>query len=194
MAVLIVNCELLIVISMIIGLVGEKLAGKDTVANYIVEKYGAAHFRFTHILDAVLEELNLPISRKNEIDLGLGLRKIFGEHVLVNALEKRVQKSLSSYRVVNGIRMDELDIIKTWDNVYIIYITAPGNIRFQRYQKRREKADDAEMNMEQFTQQDSDPTELAIPELGKRADFKIENIGSLKELHQKVDDIIKKIK
>ena len=26
---------------MIIGLVGEKLAGKDTVANYLVEKYGA---------------------------------------------------------------------------------------------------------------------------------------------------------
>jgi dephospho-CoA kinase len=29
---------------MIIGLVGEKLAGKDTIANYLVEKYGASPF------------------------------------------------------------------------------------------------------------------------------------------------------
>ena len=64
------------------------LAGKDTVANYLVGKHNAAHFRFTHILDAVLEELNLEISRKNEIDLGLNLRQVFGEHVLVEALEK----------------------------------------------------------------------------------------------------------
>ena len=92
---------------MIIGLVGEKLAGKDTAANYLVEKYQADHFRFTHILDAILEELNLPISRANEIDLGLSLRKVFGEHVLVNALQKRVKKSWAKLVVVNGIRMDK---------------------------------------------------------------------------------------
>ncbi|MEK7161837.1 MAG: hypothetical protein AAB729_04070 [Patescibacteria group bacterium] len=61
----------------IVGLVGEKLAGKDTTANHLVAKYGAGHFRFTHILDAILEDLDMPISRKNEIDLGLSLRKIF---------------------------------------------------------------------------------------------------------------------
>jgi dephospho-CoA kinase len=175
---------------MIIGLVGEKLAGKDTVANYLVENHNAMHFRFTHILDAILEDLNMPISRQNEIDLGLGLRKIFGEHVLINALEARVKRSLASYRVVNGIRMDEFDIVKSW-GAKIIYITAPVDIRFQRYNLRREKADDAVMDFEQFKHQDTGPTEARIPELGEKADFKIENVGSLPELYKKVDDVIK---
>ena len=177
---------------MIIGLVGEKLAGKDVVANYLVGKYNAGHFRFTHILDAILEELNLEISRKNEIDLGLGLRKVFGEHVLINALEQRVKRSLSSYRIVNGIRMDEMDVVKGW-GAKIIYITAPVKDRFDRYMLRREKADDAIMNFEQFEKQEKEPTELAIPELGKKADFRIDNNGSLEELYKKVDDIFKKL-
>lgn len=177
---------------LIIGLVGEKLAGKDTTANYLVQKYGADHFRFTHILDAVLEDLDMPISRQNEINLGLGLRKVFGEHALVNALEKRVKKSWAKLIVVNGIRMDEMDVVKSW-GAKIIYITAPIEVRFKRYQTRREKTDDATMDFEQFAEQEKGPTEQRIPELGKKADFKIENIGSLEELYKKADEIIKKL-
>lgn len=178
---------------LVVGLVGEKLAGKDTIAEYLVQKYDAGHFRFTHILDALLEELRLPISRENEIKLGLGLRKIFGEHVLVEALEKRVRKSWASMIVVNGIRMDEMDIVKFW-GAKIIYVTAPLEVRFARYNNRREKADDAQMNMEDFTKLESGPTEIAIPDLGKNADFKIENTGTVEELYRKVDDIIKNLK
>lgn len=177
----------------IIGLVGEKLAGKDTTANYLVKKYGADHFRFTHILDAILEDLDMPISRQNEINLGLGLRKVFGEHALVNAVEKRVKKSWASLIVVNGIRMDEMDVVRSW-GAKIIYVTAPIETRFERYLTRREKADDASMNFEQFVSQEKGPTEERIPELGKKADFKIDNIGSLEELYGKADVIIKQLK
>jgi dephospho-CoA kinase len=177
----------------IIGLVGEKLAGKDTTANYLVEKYSADHFRFTHILDAILEDLDMEISRKNEITLGMGLRKAFGEHVLINAVEDRIKKSWASFIVVNGIRMDELDIVKSW-GAKTIYVTAPVEVRFQRYQTRKEKADDALLNFEQFKEQENGPTEQRIPELGTKADFKIENTGSLEELYGKVDEILKQIK
>ena len=155
-----------------------------------MEKYAANHFRFTHILDEILDELNLPISRKNEIDLGLGLRKIFGEHVLVNALEKRAHEA-SQTIVINGIRMDEMEIIKGW-GAKIIYVTAPPETRFERYQNRKEKTDDAVMNFQEFKEQENG-TELHIPELGKQADYKIENTGSLDDLYKKVEDIIKKL-
>lgn len=178
---------------MIIGLVGEKLAGKDTVANYLVEKYEASHFRFTHILDEILETLNLPISRQNEIDLGLGLRKVFGEHVLVDALGKRAKEAWTSLIVVNGIRMDEMEVVKQWPDAIIVYVTAPLQIRFDRYQKRREKADDAQLNFEQFTKAEQGPTEARIPELGSKADYRIDNVGSLEELYKKFDDLIKNL-
>lgn len=173
----------------IIGLVGEKLAGKDTISEYLVGKYDAGHFRFTHILDAILEDLDMAVSRKNEIDLGLALRKVFGQHVLVNALEERVKKSWANLIVVNGIRMDELEVVRSW-GAKIIYVTAPVEVRYERYKNRREKADDAQMSLEQFKEQEKGPTELAIPSLGKQADLRIDNIGSLEELYRKVDAII----
>lgn len=177
----------------IIGLVGEKLAGKDTISEYLVKKYRAGHFRFAHILDAILEDLDLPISRKNEIDLGLSLRKIFGPHVLVEALGHRVEKSWESNVVINGIRMDELDVVKSW-GAKIIYVTAPSELRFERYKNRHQKEDDGVMDFEGFKKQETGPTEQAIPELGGKADFRIDNIGSLDELYKKVDEIMIQIK
>jgi dephospho-CoA kinase len=138
-----------VVMKQIIGLVGEKLAGKDTIANYMVEKHGADHVRFTHVLDEVLNALNLPVSRRNEIDLGLGLRKIFGDGVLGRAIINRVQKSDKDLVVVNGIRMDEMQDIKNLGAV-IIYVTAPAEARFERYKNRHEKSDDGVMDFEQF--------------------------------------------
>jgi dephospho-CoA kinase len=177
----------------IIGLVGEKLSGKDTTANYIAEKYSAGHFRFSHILDDILRILALDVSRRNEIDLGLGLRKIFGEHVLVDALHARSKSATNEIIVVNGIRMDEFEVVKGWEGAKIIYITAPLETRFERYKQRKEKADDAAQNLEQFAAQEKEPTEVGIPGLGARADYKIENTGTLEELHAKIDEIIKSL-
>jgi dephospho-CoA kinase len=178
---------------LILGVVGEKLAGKDTVAKYIQQKTGAFHIKFSNLLDEILTILDMPISRRNEIDLGLGLRDIFGPEVLYKALKKRVLETDKDIAIVNGIRMDEQEKVIKELGAKIIYVTAPVEIRFERYKQRQEKTDDAVMNFEQFKEQENELTEVGIPELGKRADFKIENTGSLKELYTKVDDIIDKI-
>jgi dephospho-CoA kinase len=177
----------------IVGLVGEKFAGKDAVANYLADKHNAAHIRFSHILDDILRLLNLPISRRNEVDLGLGLRQIFGRAVLGPAIIKRAEASGADLVVINGIRMDEMENIKNI-GAKIIYITAPANTRFERYQKRHEKTDDGVMDFEQFKEQEKELTEIGIPELGKRADFRIDNTGTLEELYEKADKIIQNLK
>ncbi|HYV33873.1 MAG TPA: hypothetical protein VE973_03420 [Candidatus Limnocylindria bacterium] len=179
---------------MIIGLVGEKLSGKDTVALFLAQEHKADHFKFSQILDSILNMLNLDLSRRNEIDLGLALRGAFGPHVLINALKNKVEKSSANLVVVNGIRMDEFEIVKAWDGAKTIYITAPVEERFERYKQRHEKVDDAVMDFEHFKAQEQEQTEVGIPALGARADFKIENTGSLEELYGKVNEIIKQFK
>lgn len=178
----------------IIGIVGEKLAGKDVMANYLVKKYGAQHFRFSHILDDILVILNLEISRRNEIDLGLGLRKVFGDDVLVTALKKRAEAATSDLVVVNGIRLGEFDIVKSWPGAKVVYVTAPAAVRFERYQQRHQKADDAIMDFEQFVAQEKELTEVGIPALGARADFRIDNTGTLEEFYKKIDEVVGKLK
>ncbi len=176
----------------ILGLIGEKFAGKDAAANYLEKQHGFTHVRFSHVLDDILRLLDLPISRRNEIDLGLGLRKIFGDGVLGHAIEKRVKESGADFLVLNGIRMDEMRNVKNL-GAKTIYITASAEIRFERYQQRHEKTDDALMDYDDFIKQEQEATEKGIPSLGAQADYKIENTGTLKELYEKVDGIINKL-
>ncbi len=175
---------------MIIGLTGEKLAGKDTVAEYLVKKHGAAHIRHSHILDEILNLLDVPVSRRNEIDLGMGLRQVFGTGVLGRALKKRVTGAKADLIVINGIRFqDELENTHEL-GAKIVYLTAPEDIRYQRFLIRQEKADDANQNLEQFRLQEQEPTEIGIPALGAQADIRIDNIGSLEELYQKIETLL----
>src|SRR3990167_5334633 len=108
---------------LIIGLVGEKLAGKDEAAKYLVKKYGASHIKFSHLLDEILDILDMPKTRRNEIDLGLGLREVFGADVLYGALKKRVSAADVNMIIINGIRMDEFDKIVKDLGAKTIYIT-----------------------------------------------------------------------
>ena len=179
---------------LIIGLVGEKLAGKDTVAEFLVKNYGAFHIKFSHILDEIIDILDMPKTRRNEIDLGLGLREVFGPSALYKALKKRIEISTEPKVVINGIRMDEFDKIVKELGAKTIYVTAPLEVRFARYLKRHEKVDDGKMNFEEFAKQDREElTEKDIPQIGARANYKIENTGSLEELNGKVKEIIKEL-
>jgi dephospho-CoA kinase len=172
-----------------IGLVGEKFSGKDEVAKYLVGRQGAYHSRFSHVLDDILKELDLPISRRNEIDLGLAIRKVFGPGILSNAVIKRAENSGKDFIVFNGIRMDEMVPIRQ-KGALIVYVTAPAELRYERFLNRKEKTDDASQTFEQFLEQEKELTEVGIPSLGAGADFKIENTGTLEELYKKVDEIV----
>lgn len=178
---------------LILGLLGEKFAGKDSAANYLVAKHDAAHFRFSHILDDILKLLALPISRNNEIALGLGLRQIFGGQVLGPAILQRVQACNQALVVVNGLRMDEVETLRQL-GAKIIYITAPAELRFERYRKRREKTDDGSLDFKAFLEQEQGPTEVGIPVLGQNADFKIENTGSLEDLYRQLEEVLTQLR
>ncbi|MEK7617820.1 MAG: hypothetical protein AAB410_01625 [Patescibacteria group bacterium] len=179
---------------LIIGLVGEKLAGKDEAAKYLVKKFGAFHIKFSHLLDGILDILDIPKTRRNEIDLGLGLREVFGPEVLFRALKKRVLESNAPAVVINGIRMDEQETIIKELGAKMIYITAPVELRYERYRHRKEKIDDGKMSFEEFARQDKEElTEKGIPELGKQAKYRIDNTKTLEDLHAEINKIISKI-
>jgi dephospho-CoA kinase len=180
----------------IIALTGEKLSGKDAAADYLEKKYGAFHARHSHILDEILRMLDLPVSRRNEIDLAMGLRRAFGTGIVGRGLRKRVLEMEDKFPFVlmNGVRFkEEADDVRSLGGK-MIYITAPEDVRYKRYLARKEKADDAIQSLEEFRQQEKEPTEAGISELGRQADFKIENAGSLEDLHEQADKIITAIK
>jgi dephospho-CoA kinase len=175
---------------MIIGLVGEKLSGKDTVAEYLVKQYGAAHVRTSHILDELLKVLGLPITRRNEIEAGRGMEMVFGDKVIGEALVKRINTSNAPMVVNNGLRQEYQFKDAQAMGAKIIYVTAPAELRYQRSVKRSSEQKDDGHNIDQFLEQDKEWIESQIPRLGASADFRVENTGSLQDLYKKIDEII----
>jgi dephospho-CoA kinase len=180
---------------MIIGVLGEKLAGKDTVAEYLVDKYGASHVRTSKILDELLNVLGLPITRQNEIEAGRGMEIVFGPHVIGEAVKKRIENlQKKDLIIINGLRLqNQFDDAKQL-GAKIIYVTAPAELRYQRSLKRIKENKDGISSFEDFLAVEQGWTEITIPKFATRADYKIENTGTLEELHAKVDMIIHTLK
>lgn len=179
---------------MILAFIGEKLGGKDAVTKYLIENHNAVQVKYSEVLDEILEILDIERSRKNETALAMGLRDLFGKDVLVPALKNKISKLSSPLIIMNGVRFqEELEAIKDLE-VKSIYITAPQEIRYQRYLKRVEKTDDGTKSFEDFQKEDQNsPTEVNIPGLGSKADHFIDNTGSLEELYSKVDKLLQEL-
>jgi dephospho-CoA kinase len=177
---------------LLLGIVGEQFSGKDTAADYLKDKHGAFHIRQSHILDEILNVLGLEISRRNEIDLGMALRQVFGTQTVGQAVAKKLAESNKPLEVAQGIRFqEEFDIVRKLGGK-MIYITAPAEIRYQRAMQRQEKTDDRKQTFEQFLETEkTEPTEVGIPGLGAQADMRIDNSGSREDLYKKIDDLLK---
>ena len=177
----------------VIGLIGPKAAGKDSIGSHIVKKYGGKKHSHSETLDEILHVLRIPNTRENVIRL-VALRKNFGDDVLINALNKKIKLDHTDIIVVTGIRFEnEFKNIRSYPKNAIIYVNAPPEQRYQRQSNRNYRADDPTMSYEEFLSLEKRETEIHIHNLGEKADFKILNTCSEQELFAKVDDIIKKI-
>ena len=184
----------LLFMSLIIGLIGQKLSGKDTVANYLVNRYGAVSIASSQLLDETLQVLGLPKSRENETSLAVALRTAFGENILNSANLNRLRNINPKIGLVNGIRRPQELIQSKQEHVRTIYISAPAEVRYERYQFRQEKKDDGVLSFEDFLRQDTEsPTEKDIVTIGEQAEFRINNNSDLQTLYTEIDRIIEQL-
>lgn len=178
---------------LVIGIIGPKASGKETIANYIAGRYNGKSHSHSEILDDILSVLDIPNTRQNEIKL-VALRKTFGPNVLTNALNKKIKAEDVSIQAITGIRFDsEYENIRSYPHNAVIYVDAPIEQRYQWQLKRGQKNNDAKMSFEEFQGIEQMETEVNIVELGKKADFKIQNRGSTEQLYAQIDAIMKQI-
>lgn len=176
---------------LIIGLVGETGSGKDTVANHINKKYDVTLRRFASPLKKTLRFFTKKASKDDNAWLYGVLKERFGEDVLHEALRKEINHLERDVICVNGLRMpkDE-EFIRSFPNSVIIYVTADQHLRWERTLNRGEKSDDNKP-FEDFQEFEATAeTEKAVPEIGARAEHKIQNAGTLDDLLSATNDIM----
>ena len=176
-----------------IALVGQSGSGKDTVANYLTEKYWCTHVSSGDLLRAYVAEHTLGEPTKPVLNaLGITLRNKFGADFLVRmALEKHLPRL-----VLSGLRaVPEVEAFKKAGGV-VIGITAPLRVRYERAKARGNI--DSNRSFEEFEkfealeEKSRDPNAQNLSAVLQMADVVIENEGTREELFGNVDEILKK--
>ncbi|MDD2766570.1 MAG: AAA family ATPase [Candidatus Moranbacteria bacterium] len=178
----------------ILGISGEIASGKDTVGKYMVEKYQASSLRFSQPLRDMLDRLYLEQNRENMAKLSLHLRKAFGEDIFSRVILAEAEKSENKLVVVDGIRRSP-DIIhlENEEHFYFVYVETSPEARYKRLIQRHQNTDDTIKTEAQFEKDALLESETQIRALKERADFVINNDGTLEELYAQVDEMVKKL-
>ncbi|MBN2126797.1 MAG: AAA family ATPase [Candidatus Diapherotrites archaeon] len=169
-----------------IVLVGLARSGKDTLADYLCEKYNFKKFVFSDVLVELAEQKKLEPSKMNLVKLGDELRAKEGMHAVASRLLKKVK---GEKIILVGARSKEefFEVKKKFSNTVLISISAPQKERFER------KNDSDPLTEKEFFSRDKiDAEKKGLNELISLAEINLINSGSLEELHKKADELIKK--
>lgn len=178
----------------VIGLVGESGSGKDTAADYLKHRYGAVLLRFSDPIKELLHMFFDQPSREDQAWIGAEFKKRFGKDIFIRAVERKMHATDGDLFSVNGLRYPEdAKFVRSFPGSVLLYVTADQKLRWERSLHRGEKSDD-NIDFEAFRKLEASlETEQSIPSIGAKADFTVENSGSLNDLFQKIDRIMDEV-
>lgn len=180
---------------LIIGLVGKIASGKGTIASYLTQKYQAEVFGFSTPLRDVLKRLYQEASRPNMANLSSSLRELFGQDLLSRTITQDLQQAKSDIAVLDGIRrLPDIEGAKKLPNFKLVQVVTEEKHRYERLIKRHQNPDDATKTFEDFLADEQKEADRGIPEIMTLAEYTINNDGDLESLHQRVDELLEKLK
>ena len=178
----------------IVGVAGEMASGKDTVTDYLEEKYGAREFGFSDSLRDIADRLYLPKDRAHLTRLSVSLRGEFGQDILAKIIDGDAKGAKDPVVVIDGVRRPtDIVILRKNPQFSLIYVEADFETRYERITGRGQNVDDTDKTFEQFKQDHLLETEASIPALRGEADHIINNDGALEELYAQVDGVMERL-
>jgi dephospho-CoA kinase len=179
----------------ILGLIGEIAAGKTMVTTYLKEHYGAGSARFSDSLRDILKRMYLDETRNNLQILSLALRNTFGQDIISKIIHNDVEHKKNNIIIIEGMRrFDDMACFMDDEAFKIVFIKADEKIRYQRLNQRSENKDDQNKTWEEFLKESNSESELQIREIAKKANFVIDNSGTIQELHDQIDKMMRESK
>jgi len=177
----------------ILGFVGEMVSGKGTIAEYLQKNHGGSTHRFSTMLRDIADRLYLKKSRLNLQKLSQILRENFSQDIMARVMAEDVKNDTNKVVIVEGIRrFADIEYLKRIEGFKLVYITADIKTRYRRLTKRQENSDDQTKSFEGFQEDHEHESESQIEEVGKTAEYKINNNGNFEELYKQVLEILNK--
>jgi len=179
----------------IIGLIGQQSAGKGAAAEYLISEHSATMVKYSDYLRFTLNKWHIEINRKNLAGLSLALRTQFGERIFSHAISEDLKSNTNPIVIIDGIRrLDDMNDFQDNPNFHLVSVEADPKIRYERLTQRTENNDDQGKSYEEFLADHELETEREIANIIAKAEFRLDNSGSLETLYAQIDTIIKNLK
>jgi dephospho-CoA kinase len=180
---------------LLIGLVGQSLAGKDTVAKHLVDKYDFSYISTGDIVRAYVTKHQLgDLSLDNLQLVANRLREQFGADYLAKIALQEFQQNL----IVSGLRNPAEVHLLQQHKATILAITASQEARYLRASKRQNKKDYGDfttfITRDDYELDTTNPNGQNLKAVISLGDIFIDNDDSQKVLIKKVDEIMTQLK
>ncbi len=177
---------------MIICITGMPGAGKSEAGNFLVQK-GFVEVEMSSTVKERMAELGIEVNNVNIREFSLNARKEHGNDVVAQWTMEKIRKMKGKHVLVVGLRSeDEAKYLKSAkEQVTIISIIAPKDIRFERM-KERARSDDPK-NYNDFEYREDKEKQFGIASAMEHADYVIRNTGTLEDLHKKLEEALAEI-
>jgi len=181
-------------VRVMLGITGANGAGKGTVVEFLVKEKGFKHFSASGLITEEIVRRGMPVNRDSMIEVANDLRAKHGPGYIAEELLRRAGESQEN-RIIESIRtLGEVEKLKAKGGI-LLAVDADQRIRFERNIKRGSNKD--QVSFEEFTEQErremesSDPNKQNLSACIKAADFVIKNDGTVEELNEKIEKLLK---
>ncbi len=178
---------------MLIGITGTNGSGKKAVVEYLVSTKGFSQYSARTIILDELRARHLPDTRANMREVANALRKEHGAAYVIEKLFEMAKED--SKAVIESVRtIGEAEFIKKQSGV-IFAIDAERKLRYERV-ANKEGYELAHISFEDFCEIEdremasSEPWDMNVFGVMQLADVRIENNGTLEELHTAIDQAL----
>lgn len=179
---------------MIVGITGSFGAGKGAVVDYLVREKGFADFSARSFITKEIKHRDLPVNRDTMTVVANDLRLKHGATHIIESLYNEA-KDRGGDAVIESLRaVAEVRLIKKLGGI-VLGITARPEVRYERAIARGSETD--KVSYEEWLQQEvresnpDDPTKQDIFGALAEASVVIENNGSLEDLYEAVERMLK---
>ncbi|MCR4335129.1 MAG: AAA family ATPase [archaeon] len=169
----------------VIILVGLARSGKDTAADYLVQKHGFTKYTFSDVLKELLEQKGITSTKKRMNELGDILRNEMGMAAIAKMLDKKINKK-DKLVFVGPRSIEEIDYFKKkFPELKIIKITTGKDERFGR----RSEEDPSEK--EEFHKRDEDDKyNKGFQKVLDSADFQVNNFSEIENFYSELETVL----
>ncbi|MAG18082.1 MAG: hypothetical protein CL944_01250 [Candidatus Diapherotrites archaeon] len=166
----------------IIILVGLARSGKDTAADYLVEKHGFTKYTFSDVLKEILEEKGVDPTKKRMNELGDMLRDEMGMDAIAKMLDKKINKK-DKLILVGPRSIEEIDFFKQkFPELKVIKITTGKDERFGRRSE-----EDPQREEEFYKRDEDDKHNKGFQKVLDSANLQVNNFSKIENFYLEIE-------